>query len=74
MEEFERREQQPKWNKKYESVRAWLKTYFENENGKCEKLPNPRYGRDEWRLPIWLPKRELYRIYSKSNEDIKGKI
>ena len=46
-EEFKRREQQPKWNKKYESVRAWLKAYFENENGKCEKLPNPRYGRDE---------------------------
>jgi hypothetical protein len=52
-----------KWNPKYEEVKSFLENYFAPENGRCEKLPNPRYGRDEYRLPIWLTKVKVYCVY-----------
>ncbi len=71
--DFERRPQQPRWNSKYESVRVFLENYFSDENGRCEKLPNPRYSREELRLPIWLSKVEVYRIYKHDCEKCGGK-
>ena len=55
-------------NPKFESVRAFLANYFAPENGRCEKLPNPRYGREEYRLPIWLSKTAIYNSYKKDCE------
>lgn len=72
-EEFGRSAQQPRWNKKYETVRTFLAGYFDKAHGKCEKLPNPRYGRDEWRLPTWLKKDVLYDIYKKDQVEMGGK-
>ena len=56
-----------KWNNKFETVRTFLENYFAPENGRCEKLPNPRYGRDEYRLPVWLSKRKIYSVYKEDN-------
>ena len=64
----------PRVNKKFESVRMFLANYFAPENGRCEKLPNPRYGRDEYRLPIWLSKAQVYRVYTDDCEKCKGKF
>lgn len=55
---------QPRVRVKAEQVLAFLTEYFKDENGRLEKLPNPRYGRDEWRLPPWLTKVELFKYYS----------
>ena len=52
-----------KWNPKFETVKTFLDNYFAPENGRCEKLPNPRYGREEYRLPIWLSKLKVYCVY-----------
>ena len=52
-----------KWNHKFEGVKTFLDNYFAPENGRCEKLPNPRYGREEYRLPIWLSKLKVYCVY-----------
>ena len=53
----------PRHAPKYEMAVAFLTNYFASENGRCEKLPNPRYGRDEYRLPIWLTKEYVFRAY-----------
>ena len=68
-----RQQKRQRVNVKYESVRAFLSTYFSPENGRCEKLPNPRFGRDEYRLPIWLTKKKLYRVYCADAEACGGK-
>ena len=39
------------WNPKFEGVKK-IDNYFAPENGRCEKLPNPRYGREKYRLHI----------------------
>ena len=57
----------------YESARTFLESYLDKNYGKCEKLPNPRYGRDEWRLPTWLKKEVLYEIYKVDQEKMGGK-
>ena len=72
-EECGKSAQQPRWNKKFESVRTFLAGYFDKHHGKCEKLPNPRYGRDEWRLPTLLKKHVLYDIYKEDQEKMGGK-
>lgn len=52
-----------KWNPKYEDVKTFLDNYFAPENGRCERLPNPRYGKEEFRLPIWLSKLKVFLVY-----------
>jgi hypothetical protein len=39
------------WNPKFEGVKK-IDNYSALENGRCEKLPNPRYGREKYRLHI----------------------
>ena len=56
--------QDPEGTETLNKVRvAFLNNYFAAENGRCEKLPNPRYGRDEYRLPTWLTKEYVYNAY-----------
>lgn len=64
-------QQKERVNRIYESARTFLANYFADENGRCEKLPNPRGSRDEYRLPLWLNKSALYRIY-KADQDAMG--
>ena len=52
-----------RWNPKYEEVKTFLDNYFAPENGRCERLPNPRYGKEEFRLPIWLSKLKVFLVY-----------
>ena len=66
------KQQKPKWNNKFETVRSFLNDYFAPENGRCEKLPNPRYGRDEYRLPVWLSKLKIYSAYVEDCKNIQS--
>ena len=55
----------PRYKSKSEPCRAFLENYFADENGRCEKLPNPRYGREEYRLPVWMTKQYVFDAYVK---------
>ena len=63
----------PRFNAKFEHASAFLAEYFSDENGRVEKLPNPRYGRDEYRLPVWLSMNKIYMIYENDNKNTPGK-
>ena len=63
----------PKWNPKFEDVRTFLDNYFAPKNGRCEKLPNPRYGKEEFSLPIWLSKLKVFLVYSADSTACKSK-
>ena len=52
-----------KRNPRFEQIYTFLSNYFSEENGRLEKLPNPRYGRQEFVLPTWLSKRKIYCVY-----------
>ena len=67
-----RRPKSVRFNTKYEQVRAFFEMYFHEDNGRCEKLPNPRFGHDEWRLPIWLKPLKVYKIYCEDCENCSG--
>lgn len=54
-------------------ARQWFDEYFSDENGRLEKLPNPRYGREEHNLPTWAKKTVLYGEYKKWAHDHNGK-
>ena len=60
-------------NMKFESVRAFLENYFAPENGRCEKMPNPRFGKEEYRLPTWLTKAKIYEYYQKDCQETSRK-
>lgn len=59
-------------NPAYESVTKFLTYYFSDANGRCEKMPNPRSSRDEYRLPSWLNRSLLYTFYKEDCETIGG--
>ncbi len=59
-----RKQKTHKWNQKYEEINSFLEYYFAPKNARFENLPNPRYGRDEYRLPIWLTKIKVYCVFT----------
>lgn len=64
----------PRQMRKTYSARAWLDEYFSDENGRLEKLPNPRYGREEHNLPTWAKKSLIYDEYKKWAHDQNGTV
>jgi hypothetical protein len=46
-----------------EEARAFLTDYFSDDNGRCEKIPNPRGIHDIYHLPPWLGYREVWKEY-----------
>ena len=64
----------PYSSKKSSDVRALLDDYFKPENGRCEKMPNPQSGREEWHLPSWLKKSVVYKLYSDECDELSGEI
>lgn len=46
-----------------EEARAWLEEYFSEENGRCERLPNPTGTREIWHLPSWAGYRAVHQEY-----------
>ena len=69
----QRQSKKPRFNQKSEAARAFLANYFSEDNGRCEKIPNPRFGREELRLPIWLTKAKVYEVYKDDCENCKSK-
>lgn len=67
-----RRPRRARFNRKYEQVRAFFENYFHEDNGRCEKLPNPRFGHDEWRLPVWLKPTKVYKVYCDDCKNCSG--
>ena len=67
-----RQQRRPRCKQKYDEIYAFLENYFSPENGRCEKLPNPRYGSDEYRLPTWMKKRYVFEAYEQDCKDSLG--
>lgn len=49
-----------------EDARVWLAEYFSEENGRCERQPNPTGGREIWHLPAWACYTQVYYAYKDS--------
>lgn len=68
-----KRASSPRDGRRAADVRAWLDDNFAPENGRCEKMPNPESGREEWHLPPWLKKSVVYKEHCKECKEFNGR-
>jgi hypothetical protein len=46
------------------SVIGFMKDFLADEHGRAYKILNPRSGKEEWDLPIWMNKAIVYKLYA----------
>ena len=58
-----------------DSVISFIKDFWADEPGRAQKIPNPRSGKEEWHLPVWMNKAFVYKLYaSKWPKDCTGEF
>ena len=56
-----------------DTIIGFMKEFLDDKHGRAQKIPNPRSGKEEWHLPVWMNKAFVYKLFdSKWPKDCTG--
>jgi hypothetical protein len=58
-----------------DTVIGFMNEFLADKHGRAQKIPNPRSGKEEWHLPVWMNKAFVYKLFvSEWPKDCTGNL